>query len=415
MEVSQQNSPLPIRAKISPLWTVLAGALGCAVGAGIVVIYVFPIFSVAFAAEFHWDRSAYSYCLTSFLVATGFGTVILGFAISRWGVRYPAVGFVVVFASIIAAIGVLPPSLPAFCAAFAFLGVAGAAATAMPYAVAISGWFDRNRGLALGIVNTGAGFGAALAPQYARYLVAHHDWRTSFFIVAFVVAAIAVPGLAILVRDPPGVTSPRSTALTVTAGFRRELPFLRDSSFWFIGLLILALSIATFGVMGSLVPFLKDHNIAGGTVADVLSIAGIASWIGRLLTGYLLDRVFAPHLAAAVVCCALLGLGLLVQGGADISISAGAALVGATLGAEGDLVAFMVSRYFSLASFSKVVGAMWVMWAWGGGIGSYMAGTIFRAMNSYNLAFGLFAILLAAAGLGICRIGAYRFPREQRP
>jgi predicted MFS family arabinose efflux permease len=365
---------------------------------------------VQFATEFHWDRSAYANCLTSFLLATGFGTVALGSAIARWGVRRPSIGFIAAFAACVAVVGLLPASLPLFYVLFALIGIFGAAATAMPYAVAVSGFFDRHRGLALGTVNTGAGVGAAIAPHFARYLMNHYDWRTGFFAVALVVAAVALPSLTFLVSDPPGVRRPIAGNEGV-ARRRLENQFLRDPRFWLIAFLILALSIATFGVMGSLVPFLKDHAITGDTVANVLSTAGVASWVGRLLTGYLLDRLFAPYLAAFVVALALLGLALLYGGQVGLPILAGAALVGATLGAEGDLVAFLVGRYFSLASFSRVIGTMWVMWAWGGGLGSFMASVSFKLSHSYNLAFGLFAIFLLASGVLALGLGPYRYPR----
>src|SRR5882724_1245682 len=382
----------------NPLWTVLAGALGCAVGAGIVVIYVFPIFAIELCEEFKWDRSAYSDCLTSFLVATGIGTVALGRAIGRWNVRLPSMIFIAGFACMIGVVGLLLRSLILFCVGFALLGIGGAAATAMPYAIAVSGWFDKHRGLALGAVNTGAGLGAALGPQYARLVITHYEWRSSFLITAIVVAAVTLPGLAFLVRDPAGVTLARIDAGLPASRTKDGNHYLGDRAFWLIAILILALSMATVGVMGSLVPFLKDHRISGAAVANVRSIAGIASWSGRLLTGYLLDRLFAPYLAAAIAVAALVGLWLLFTGAPGIPMLVGAGFVGATLGAEGDLVTFLVGRYFQLRSFSRAIGAMWVVWAWGAGLGSYLAGASFRYTHSYNAGFGLFAVLLAISG-----------------
>src|ERR1700730_11010754 len=155
---------------ISPWWTVFAGSCACVVGAGIVAVYTWGLFSQAMPAEFGWDRSTLSLCLTSFLIATGFGTISLGYAIARYGVRYATMAFVAVFCLSLAVIPALPAPPWAFFAIFAVMGFAGSAATAMPYAVVITAWFDAHRGLALGLVVLGSGFGAVLAPQFVTRL-----------------------------------------------------------------------------------------------------------------------------------------------------------------------------------------------------------------------------------------------------
>lgn len=166
-----------MRALKSVWWIVVAGALGSSVGAGIFMVYAFGILGKALTSDYGWDRSVVQYCFTSFLVATGFGTVVLGQLIHRCGVRRPAMAYIALFACAIAILATLPASQALFYAVFAVIGIGGAAATAMPYAVSVSAWFDRNRGFALGLVNAGAGLGAVLAPQYAHFLVNEYGWR----------------------------------------------------------------------------------------------------------------------------------------------------------------------------------------------------------------------------------------------
>jgi MFS family permease len=388
--------------------------MGCAVGAGIVVIYAFGILAKEFTAEFGWDRSVFAFCLTSFLIATGFGTVWLGALINRWGVRRPTIAFVAAFAAAVAVLAVLPPSPLLFYVAFSVLGITGAAATAMPYAVAVCGWFDGNRGLALGLVNTGAGLGAVLAPQYASYLVQHYGWRAGILGVAAVVAIVALSALIFLVRDPPSIRAPEATAPDAV---RSRAPaaqhFLRERHFWLIAVPVLGISVATFGVMGSLVPLLSDLGIASTMIAAALSTSGLSSWLGRILVGYAMDRVFAPYVAALTFLLALGGIGLIAAGGPPATLLAGAALVGFALGAEGDLVTFLASRYFSLTIYSRVLGALWVMWAWGGGLGTWLVGVTYRATHSYDVSLALFSLVLVVSAVVVCRLGPYVYPREQ--
>jgi MFS family permease len=390
-------------------WTVLAGTLGCAVGSGIVVLYAFPLFATGFQQEFHWDRVIYSYCLTGYLLATGFGTVTLGIALRRYGVRAAASAYVFLFALTIASIAFLPPSAPLFYGAFALIGFGGAAATAMPYAVAVAGWFDERRGLALGLVNAGAGFGSSCAPLLARFLMGHYGWRGGFIGMGLLAGLVALFGLRVLVREPEGDRT-ASAAATVTR--TRGFVYLRSSTFWLIAVPIVGVSIATFGVMGTMVAFLGDHSVSAGDIALTLSTAGLASWVARIATGYLLDRVFAPHLAALTFLLAVAGIVCLAFAPHQAFRLTGAALIGLTLGSEGDLVAFLLSRYYDFANYSRVLGAMWVCWAWGGGIGTFIAGTSFRLTHSYLTGFGIFIAVLLVSSAVILRLGPYGHPQH---
>ncbi len=380
--------------------------MGTAVGAGIFMVYAFGILGKALTAEYQWDRSVVQFCLTSFLVATGFGTVLLGNLMSRWGVRKPAMASIALFATAIAALAILPASTLLFYGVFAVIGVSSAAATAMPYAVSVAGWFDRNRGLALGLLNTGAGVGAALAPQYADFLVTNYGWRVGFLGVAFVAGLVPLVGLGFLVREPPVTRTPVQPQPALTA----RHAYLRSRHFWLIALAILGVSIAMFGVMGSMVPMLTDRGVSGATVAAVLSIAGASSWLGRIAVGFAMDKIFAPYVATFSFALALAGVGLVAFTQAPPPLMLGAALIGFTFGAEGDLVTFLASRYFGMEIYSKVLGALWVMWAWGGGIGTYLVGVSFSATQSYGIALTVFGIVLIAASIAVLMLGPYVVP-----
>ena len=375
--------------------------MGCAIGAGTVVLYTFPLFAQGFQREFAWDRSIYANCLSIFLLSTGFGTVTLGIAIRRFGVRSVACAYVLLFAASTSIAGLLPASPAAFYSVFVLIGLGGAAATALPYAVAVTGLFDERRGFALGLVNAGAGFGSTLAPQAARVLLEHLGWRGGFVSIGALAGVVPILGLVFLVTEPrrshAGVYVPASQSL-----------FLKSREFWYICAPILGVSIATFGVMGSIVPFLTDRALALSSVTLILSTAGMSSWAGRLATGYLLDRVFAPVLAATSFVIAIIGIGLLACSTMMPLELAGAALVGVTLGAEGDLVAYLVSRYFDFTHFSRVLGVMWIAWAWGGGMGTFATGMSFRLTHSYLPSWAGFAFMLLVSAVVVTRLSTYR-------
>jgi MFS family permease len=395
-------------------WTVVGGAMGNAVGAGIFMVYAFGIFGKAISTEYSWDREIISFCFTAFLVATGFGTVALGAFIAQFGVRVPAAVFVVVFAVAVACLPIIPASPVFFYTVFAIIGVGGAAATAMPYAVSIAGLFDRNRGMALALSVSGAGIGAALLPQLVNFLVSSYGWRIGISVTAALIGLVPLFALAVLVRDPVRQVIQPRTGQTVRDKLVVHFhDYLGEVRFWLIALPIFSISIVSFGIMASLVPLFSDRGFSNESIALALSSAGMASWVGRLSVGYLMDKFFAPYVAACVFTVTACGILLLTFGQSAPAAVLGAAMIGLALGAEADMVTFLASRYFSLQLLSKVLGALWVAWAWGGGLGTFLSGATFSATQSYSLAFGLYLLMMVASVLVILRLGTYTYPHSQ--
>lgn len=388
--------------KLNPWWMVAAGALGTGVGAGIFAVYAFSVFIGPISAALGWDRSVLAACITTFMFSAGLGTVWLGRLISRFGLRRPTIIFLLVFAASIAAIALLPASKPLFFLNFFVMGIAGAAACAMPYSIAICGFFDRHRGLALGIAVLGSGIGSTLAPQLSAHLLETIGWRDALLVFALI-AATPAAAIALVLRTPPGTVVTAKDEVKAS-----DRLYLRDRNFQLIALAVAGNSIAAVGIMTSLVPMATDRGVDLQVAATMLSIAGASSFAGRLIVGWLFDRIFAPYVGAAVFVLAAIGALLIGLGGSSSWAYIGAAFVGTCLGAEADLVSFLVSRYFGPATFSRVVGAVWVAWAWGGGIGTFLASRSFEWTGGYGLALGAFvALFLISAGL-LIRLPPYK-------
>jgi hypothetical protein len=113
---------------------------------------------------------------------------------------------------------------------------------------------------------------------------------------------------------------------------------------------------------------------------------------GRIGTGWLLDRFFAPWVSFALLAMAALGVFLLSSAS---SLGAGvlaAVLIGFSMGGEADVIPFLVARYFGLRSFSVLYALTWTFYAIAGAIGPVLMGTAFDASGSYT------ALLLWIAG-----------------
>lgn len=162
-----------------------------------------------------------------------------------------------------------------------------------------------------------------------------------------------------------------------------------------------------------LAPMLNDRNLGTRAAALGSSLIGAAVMIGRLGTGYLLDRTFAARLASILFAVSGLGIALLLLGSRGAAF-AGAFLVGLGLGAEVDLIPYLAGRYFGLRDFGKVYSSLFAAFALAGAFGPLMMGASFDRTGSYRDALIAFLAAAMCAAALISRLGPYRF-RPPRP
>ncbi|MBN3785525.1 MFS transporter [Burkholderia sp. Ac-20353] len=401
---------------INRWWNVVAGALSASVGAGVVGVYMFGIFAKSIGEEFGWSRASVSLGLTAFALVSGIGSFTLGMAIDRLGMRKVTIIYVLMFGLSIALVPFLPAGLGLFIATFGVAGFFGSAATVLPYATAVCAWFNRKRGLALGLVNAGTGIGAALMPLYAHFLLSRYGWRGGYWGVAALVTFVPIVMLLFFVRLPSDYEQERRMRREAknkwTGGSSRSLGSVVRSSrpFWLIVIGIFNVSVATFGIISQLVPIVTDRGYSSLAAAGILTSVGVGSLISRLAIGFAMDRIFAPYVTAGVFALAMVGMGVLTTASSLTALTFAGVLVGIAAGAEGDILTFLVSRYFPMTDFGSVTGAIWVSWAWGGALGTYLLGLSFDLVHSYNIAIISFIAAVGVGAIAVLRVGPYAFP-----
>ncbi len=169
-------------------------------------------------------------------------------------------------------------------------------------------------------------------------------------------------------------------------------------------------SAAAGGTIAHIVPLLADRGIATSTATAVLSSAGLALVAGRLFAGYLLDRIFAPYVAAVFFLAPMIGIALLLFTSAASVAAIATILVGIGLGAEVDLIAFLLSRYFGMRAFGEIYGYLFALFMLGAGAGPFAMGVWYDATGSYRMMLGCFVgALLVASGL-MFGLGPYAYP-----
>jgi len=292
----------------------------------------------------------------------------------------------------------------------------------VPYTKVISRWFDRKRGLALGLAAATFSVSASLMPPLTQSLIATVGWRHAYEILGFLVMIITIPAVMLWLKESPQVMglAPDGETLepakmATQRGPEEGMSFQEArqiGTFWLMGGAFFLISVCFHGSIIHLVPLLTDRGFSPQSAVLVASLTSMAGLIGKVGVGYLLDRCFAPYVAACFFCGFALGLLLLWSGMAGGVVLIAVVLVGLGIGAEIDVMPYMVSRYFGLRAFGEIYSYTFAIFTLGGVIGPLLMGAAFDAMGSYRLVLGTFVLVALTAAGFMSRLGPYRVWEE---
>ena len=389
-------------------WLVVLGStIALVVSNGPIILFTFGVFLKPVSEELGWSRGTMSLGVSIGLTLAGLATPIVGRMIDRWGIQKVTLVIVTLFATSFAAISLTPNNVAIFVLAYGVAGLFASGQGPLPYAKAICGWFETQRGLALGIAMAGVGVGIALMPQVASALLRHLDWRGAYAMTGLIVWLVAFPSVLLFVKDPPFAVEGTSSSLE---GDDVSVA-VRSRAFWLMTVAAFLVVTAINGLNAHLVALLTDSGVPTQTAVSTLVVVGLAAIAGRLISGVLLDRFFAPHLAAAIFLIPLVGTIVLLTGIiATPLVLVAAVCLGFGLGAEVDVIGFLVGRYFGLRRYGEIYGYIFAAFTIGSGVGPYLLGLCFDLTGSYKPAVvASCGILLVASGL-VAMLGPYRYP-----
>ena len=396
-------------------WIVFGAMLSMVVAQGPVILYTLGLFIKPLNQEFGWDRASISAAGGIAAIFSAITVPFVGSLIDRWGVRTVLLPIVVLCALSVALIALTPKSIVVFMLLFAITGVLGSGQGPLGYAKCVSAWFDDRRGLALGITMSGIGLGAALIPQYAQFLIGNLGWRAAYAGRGLLTLIVAFPAVFLFIREPAKAKTAAAQSQSSSSEDRppdlevREV--LGGRRFWLIACALLLVSTVTQGLVVHTVPLLTDKGYSPDTAATLMIAVGLSTMAGRLLSGYLVDRIFAPFVAAFFFLLPCLGIYLLDS---TISPVVGIISLGLASGTEIDMIGFLTSRYFGMKRFGQLYGYLFASFVVGSAIGPYMMGLAFERLHSYEPALWMFSAFMLLASGAILSLGPYRFPAGEK-
>ena len=295
-------------------------------------------------------------------------------------------------------------------AIYILLGVVGNGTTQLCYARVISAWFDRRRGLALATMMAGVGAGAIGIPPLATWLIEAYGWREAYLLLGASVFVLGMIPAALWLRETPpdAELATLEKSLGLMAGMRGA-EAVRMPVFWFLLTGFFLFSVSVNGSVAHLIPILTDRGIASETAALAASTLGVLTLCGRLLTGVLLDRFFGSRVAGNFFRNRGSWSGGPQPGARSRDGVLGAALIGLGMGAEADVMPYLISRYFGLASFSEIYGYAFTAYALAGALGPLLMGWSFDRFHSYSTVLLCLAAAMFTGAAVLASLPRYRF------
>ena len=382
-----------------------ASVAAMAIGSG-VSFWSFGLYIEPLESEFGWSRTEVSLGFSISFVIAG----VSGPAVGRWiDARGPrsaiVVGSVLTAATylLLSTTGALwqwyvYSSANALCRQLVFF---------IPFQALISRWFDRRRGIALGVFGTGFSLGGFLLVPVMGFAIDTFGWRAGFALSAVAVAATLVPIGALLIRNSPAEVGqfvdgrPPAAGEPPTSSDREGMSLglaLRAPLFW---VLAAALALFFFGIFGLLVhqvPFFESQGVSRRSATAIVSISAGASILSRLVFSVFADRISRFEMAAmglAILLLAAMLAPLVVSGPVGIS----AFLVFWVAGRSGGPVmeAMLLIRAFGVRNLATLLGALVVVETVGQVLSPAIAGAIFDATGSYDWALAMYVGTFGAA------------------
>lgn len=395
-------------------WRVVGAAFtGLAVSPGPIAFYSLGVLMGPLEAQHGWSTAQVSLVATILTVSIIAIMPLIGAAIDRFGAKQVLLPSMVAFALTLACAG-FAPNLGMFYVTYAAIGLVCAGANSVPYMRAISMWFDRRRGLAIGIASAGMGTGFALVPAYTQFLVDRGGAAAAYIGLGALILFVGVPIVALFFRNGPRAVDLEAAEFGTHRGAGPDSlegasasQALRMYQLWILLIVYACAAGSVYGTAIHLVPAVQHIDPSGGKAVLAATLFGITAMVGRVVAGFLCDRFFAPYVAAGVFLGGAAGIAILAVGAPGIWPLVAALLIGFCSGAEGDTVAVLCSRYFGRRAYGKIYGHAFSATLVGISIVPYMVGVGFERLNGYRGPLLIVAVVLGVGAMLILRLGPY--------
>lgn len=394
---------------------VVAAAIGLACGIATLGASTFSIFVGPLRSEMGWSQPEAFNALIAVTFTAAIMSPFLGAVVDRFGAKRVIVISFVFEILIFASFYFQEKNINSFYFRYFLLSLLALGTTHVAFARVITVWFDQKRGLALGIALSGVGVGGFIWPMFVQRAIDLYGWRVAYLTLAATIAAIAIPLMLWLIKESPtevgqvpdGINKDALTPVIAPVSGLALIQAIRAPIFWLMLGTFFLIGFAVQSALIHLVPLLTSRGISPMAAAFAQSMMFLSVTFGRLSTGWLMDRFFAPRVAMFYLLAPLVGLALLSADVPESIAIAAALMIGLAVGAEVDVLAYLNSRYFGMVNFARIYGVFYGFYSLSGGVGPVGTAVVVEKFGYPTAMLFLCGTLLAS---GILLTMFPRFP-----
>jgi MFS family permease len=356
-------------------------------------LYGLPLYYDFMVREFGWSRTVVTSgnALSKLVVGPLFGFAA-GWTVDRFGPRRLMMAGIVMAGGALVGLGAAS-ALWMFYVFYLFNAIGYVCGGPLPNQVLLSNWFDRARGRAMGIAYLGIGVGGAIVPWIAHWLTDRVGWRASLQIVGLLIVALALP-FAYFVRERP----PDDRAVRAPAAGAPLPPLgavLRTPAFYALA----AGSMCSIAAVGGTNQHLKlflglDRGYSQGDAAAIISLVLACSIVGRLLMGWLADRLPRKHVMLLIYLLIVTSIPMLLVGSSPRAMTLFAIVFGLGLGGEYLIIPLVAAELFGLEVLGRVLGIVLTADGVAEATAPMLVGYLRDVSGTYDS--GLLALVIAA-------------------
>ena len=391
-------------------WHVLILAIvGVATSSSSLLLYSFSSMVIPLEQAMGWARSDLQAAITALSLGTIVAAQLAGWLNLRYGLRAVTLVSLVALSLSVLMLSQISGSIWMLYLGFFLVPLAGLGTLQITWSHLINLWFEENRGFALAIILSGSGLAAIMLPLITTWAISGWNWQAGFIALAVLPVLLALP-LALRWLIPEIRSTSKNTPPSSEEDRERPGLLFKDAlcswRFWVCNLSMTLVVSCVVGMVTNIVPMLQDRGLTALQAGQVFSSFGVSLILGRLLVGYLIDRLWAPGVAALALLMPAVACLIFIYGESSLlSFTIATLLVGIGAGAEFDIAAFLIARYFGMRDYGRLFGVHLGLVTAGAATAPLLFGALLSTTGSYTamlgLCFGCFVVgPLLLLGLG---------------
>ena len=395
--------------------SLLAATIGTMCGIFTLTNYTQGFFVGPVTSEFGWSAPQFFLSYTVLMCSGLLTGPLIGYIAQRVGLRTVGIVGLIGHSLAYVVLSLNTGSLMLWYLSWALVAILGAGSLPIIWTGVLNNWFIKHRGKAIGITMAGTGLGAFLLPPIVEFLIANHGWRVAYRGIGLGALLISLPIVFVLFKEKPDsstATGGEVMANKVETWGLTTGDAMRTKQFWILGAVLFLTVIVVAGLLSNFERIMTEQGFERSSIAQIAAVMGLTVIIGRLMVGALVDRFWAPGVAACFFLVATLGLLILV--GTQVTMATAllvAVMIGLAAGAELDLLAYLTGKYFGPAHYPAIYGLIIAFFTVGAGIAPPLFGMAAQMFQGYGTMLSISIGLLLVSILLFLSLG--RYPDEE--